>query len=157
MQDEANNDIMEEASEEESEEAPKKREEKAEEINASEGVKDLSPEERKLFSQFLHPRSMRTQIANALENISLASYVGNVLITTDHEETGFNDEAYEDAMREWEDECDRVYAELEFDVWSNFYVIVDGTEIEDGEEILAYLDRQVAQVDRTNGHGVRIA
>lgn len=74
-----------------------------------------------------------------------------------HEETGFNDEAYEDAMREWEDECDRVYAELEFDVWSNFYVIVDGTEIEDGEEILAYLDRQVAQVDRTNGHGVRIA
>lgn len=89
VQDEANNDIMEEASEEESEEAPKKREEKAEEINASEGVKDLSPEERKLFSQFLHPRSMRTQIANALENISLASYVGNVLITTDNEETGF--------------------------------------------------------------------
>lgn len=89
VQYEVNNDIMEEASEEESEEVPKKREEKAEEINASEGVKDLSPEERKLFSQFLHPRSMRTQIANALENISLASYVGNVLITTDNEETGF--------------------------------------------------------------------
>ena len=55
----------------------------------TEGVKDLSPEERKLFSQFLHPRSMRTQIANALENISLAAYVGNVLITTDNTESGF--------------------------------------------------------------------
>ena len=55
----------------------------------TEGVKDLSPEERKLFSQFLHPRSMRTQIANALENISLAAYVGNVLITTDNSESGF--------------------------------------------------------------------
>jgi len=52
-------------------------------------VKDLSPEERKLFSQFLHPRSMRIQIANALENISLAAYVGNVIITTDNAETGF--------------------------------------------------------------------
>lgn len=89
VQDEANNDIIEEASEEVVEEAPKKRVEKAEEVNSNEGVKDLSPEERKLFSQFLHPRSMRTQIANALENISLASYVGNVLITTDNEETGF--------------------------------------------------------------------
>ncbi|MBO4310671.1 MAG: tetratricopeptide repeat protein [Lachnospiraceae bacterium] len=60
-----------------------------EEEKEHEGVKDLSPEERKLFSQFLHPRSMRTQIANALENISLASYVGNVIITTDNTESGF--------------------------------------------------------------------
>ena len=76
-----------------------KENEESEEGNASydeeedekeeEGVKDLSPEERKLFSQFLHPRSMRTQIANALENISLAAYVGNVIITTDNTDSGF--------------------------------------------------------------------
>ncbi|MCR4647562.1 MAG: tetratricopeptide repeat protein [Lachnospiraceae bacterium] len=63
-------------------------EESDEETAASTEVKDLSPEERKLFSQFLHPRSMRTQIANALENISLAAYVGNVIITTENVDTG---------------------------------------------------------------------
>ena len=72
-----------EASQEESYDEEGDAEEEKEE------VKDLSPEERKLFSQFLHPRSMRTQIANALENISLASYVGNVIITTDNSDTGF--------------------------------------------------------------------
>ena len=74
-----------------------------------------------------------------------------------HEETGFNDEAYEDAMREWEDECERIIDELEFDVLSDFYLIVDGTEIEDHDEILAYLERQVARVDQTQGYGVWIA
>ncbi len=77
----------EETSEEDSEKEDSYDEEEDE--KETEGVKDLSPEERKLFSQFLHPRSMRTQIANALENISLAAYVGNVLITTDNTESGF--------------------------------------------------------------------
>ncbi len=79
--------VSEETSEEESEKEDTYDEEEDE--KETEGVKDLSPEERKLFSQFLHPRSMRTQIANALENISLAAYVGNVLITTDNTESGF--------------------------------------------------------------------
>ncbi len=61
----------------------------ANDVDESAQIKDLSPEERKLFSQFLHPRSMRIQIANALENISLAAYVGNVIITSDNNETGF--------------------------------------------------------------------
>ncbi len=76
---------------EETEEEPEKEDtyDEEEDEKETEGVKDLSPEERKLFSQFLHPRSMRTQIANALENISLAAYVGNVLITTDNTESGF--------------------------------------------------------------------
>ncbi|SDJ67255.1 Tetratricopeptide repeat-containing protein [Lachnospiraceae bacterium G41] len=78
---------VEETSEEETEKEDSYDEEEDE--KETEGVKDLSPEERKLFSQFLHPRSMRTQIANALENISLAAYVGNVLITTDNTESGF--------------------------------------------------------------------
>ncbi|MBO4775821.1 MAG: tetratricopeptide repeat protein [Lachnospiraceae bacterium] len=73
---------------EESEEGSDSYDEEEDE-KEEEGVKDLSPEERKLFSQFLHPRSMRTQIANALENISLAAYVGNVIITTDNADSGF--------------------------------------------------------------------
>lgn len=80
----------EEVSEEAEEETEKEDTyDEEEDEKETEGVKDLSPEERKLFSQFLHPRSMRTQIANALENISLAAYVGNVLITTDNTESGF--------------------------------------------------------------------
>ena len=80
-----------EEAEEEADEEPEKEDtyDEEEDEKEAEGVKDLSPEERKLFSQFLHPRSMRTQIANALENISLAAYVGNVLITTDNTESGF--------------------------------------------------------------------
>ena len=74
---------------EESEEEGSASYDEEEDEKEEEGVKDLSPEERKLFSQFLHPRSMRTQIANALENISLAAYVGNVIITTDNTDSGF--------------------------------------------------------------------
>ena len=82
--------VKEEAEEEADEESEKEDTyDEEEDEKEAEGVKDLSPEERKLFSQFLHPRSMRTQIANALENISLAAYVGNVLITTDNTESGF--------------------------------------------------------------------
>lgn len=50
---------------------------------------DLTPEERKLFAPFLYSRQMKAQIVNALENISLASYEGNVLITCDNKESGF--------------------------------------------------------------------
>lgn len=52
-------------------------------------VKDLSPEERKLFAPFLYSKKMRTQIVNALENITLAAYTGNVIITTDNNDSGF--------------------------------------------------------------------
>ncbi|MBP5529779.1 MAG: tetratricopeptide repeat protein [Lachnospiraceae bacterium] len=86
---EAEKEVSEEAEETEEEAEKEDTYDEEEDEKETEGVKDLSPEERKLFSQFLHPRSMRTQIANALENISLAAYVGNVLITTDNTESGF--------------------------------------------------------------------
>jgi len=85
----AEKEVLEETEETEEEGAKEDTYDEEEDAKEAEGVKDLSPEERKLFSQFLHPRSMRTQIANALENISLAAYVGNVLITTDNTESGF--------------------------------------------------------------------
>ena len=89
--DEEDEEDEEESEAEEGEESEDKEDsyDEEEDEKEEEGIKDLSPEERKLFSQFLHPRSMRTQIANALENISLAAYVGNVIITTDNTESGF--------------------------------------------------------------------
>ena len=83
------NNGQEDSKENEESEAGNASYDEEEDEKEEEGVKDLSPEERKLFSQFLHPRSMRTQIANALENISLAAYVGNVIITTDNTDSGF--------------------------------------------------------------------
>lgn len=52
--------------------------------------KELTPEERKLFAPFLYSRQMREQIAFALDNISMAAYVGNVIITTENNNSGFN-------------------------------------------------------------------
>ena len=74
-----------------------------------------------------------------------------------HEECGFNDEAYEEALSDWERACDRVYDEFEFDDWSEIYLVVDGAEIEDYDEIRTYLDRQVERVDKTAGYGIWIA
>ena len=70
------------------------------------------------------------------------------------EEYGYDDEAYEEAMREWEKECERIIDELEFNPCSELYLIVDGTEVEDFDEILAYLERQI---DQTEGCKVWIA
>lgn len=71
-----------------------------------------------------------------------------------HEETGFNEEAYEEAMLEWELECERIYDEVVFDDGSDLYLIVDGETIEDFDEMLAYLERQV---EKTEGYNVWIA
>ncbi|MCQ2544385.1 MAG: hypothetical protein MJ126_09505 [Lachnospiraceae bacterium] len=72
---------------EEDEEAAEDEEEIPEEEDGK--SMDLTPEERKLFAPFLYSRQMKAQIVNALENISLASYEGNVLITCDNKESGF--------------------------------------------------------------------
>ena len=71
-----------------------------------------------------------------------------------HEETGFNEEAYEEAMLEWELECERIYDELEFYDGSDLYLWVDGTQIEDFDEMRAYLDRQIAKAE---GYSVWVA
>lgn len=70
------------------------------------------------------------------------------------EESGFDEEAYEEAYREWERECERIYDELEFYDGSDLYIFVDGTAIEDFDEMRAYLDRQI---EKTEGYSVWVA
>ena len=70
------------------------------------------------------------------------------------EESGFDEEAYEEACREWELECERIYDELEFYDGSDLYIFVDGETIEDFDEMRAYLDRQI---EKTEGYSVWVA
>ena len=49
--------------------------------------RDLSPEEQELFGKFVHQRKSKKQLIHALDNMSLASCTGNVLITGEEEIT----------------------------------------------------------------------
>lgn len=44
-------------------------------------VRALTREERELYAPFIQSRSAREQLVNAIDNISLAAYTGNVIIT----------------------------------------------------------------------------
>lgn len=44
-------------------------------------VRSLSPEERRLFGSYIQSRGTRDQIIHAIDNISMAAYTGNVIIT----------------------------------------------------------------------------
>ena len=44
-------------------------------------VRSLSPEERQLFGAYIQSRNTKEQIVHAIDNISLAAYTGNVIIT----------------------------------------------------------------------------
>ncbi len=44
-------------------------------------VRPLSPEERQLFGAYIQSRNTKEQIVHAIDNISLAAYTGNVIIT----------------------------------------------------------------------------
>jgi len=46
-------------------------------------VRPFSPEEAELFGTFAHNEIMRERIVTAIDNISMASYTGNVIITGD--------------------------------------------------------------------------
>ncbi len=46
-----------------------------------EKVRALTREERELFAPYIHSRSSREQLVKALDNISMAAYTGNVIIT----------------------------------------------------------------------------
>ena len=70
------------------------------------------------------------------------------------EESGFDEEAYEEAYSDWEIECERIYDEIEFDDGSDLYIFVDGETIEDFDEMRAYLDRQI---EKTEGYSVWVA
>ena len=48
-----------------------------------EEVRDFTPEEQTLFENFAVTRKIRKQIIQALENMTLAAYTGNVIITGD--------------------------------------------------------------------------
>lgn len=50
-------------------------------------VRELSPEEQELFGKFVHQRKSRRQLVQVLDNMSLASCTGNVLITGEEETT----------------------------------------------------------------------
>ncbi len=49
--------------------------------------KDLTEDEKDLFKPFLYSKKMKAQILDTLEKITLAAYVGNVIITADSHET----------------------------------------------------------------------
>lgn len=53
----------------------------------AEAHKDLTDEEKELFQPFLYSKKMKVQILDTLEKISLAAYVGNVVITADSDKT----------------------------------------------------------------------
>lgn len=44
-------------------------------------VRDLTVEEKELFGSMAEPKAMKRQIASALDNITLAAYTGNIIIT----------------------------------------------------------------------------
>ena len=47
--------------------------------------RELTAEEQELFGQFTHHRKTRRQLVHTLDNMSLASYTGNVIITGEEE------------------------------------------------------------------------
>ena len=44
-------------------------------------VRALTREERELYAPFIQSKSAREQLVKAIDNISLAAYTGNVIIT----------------------------------------------------------------------------
>ena len=49
--------------------------------------RELSPEEQELFGKFVHQRKSKKQLINVLDNMSLASCTGNIIITGEEEVT----------------------------------------------------------------------
>lgn len=49
--------------------------------------RELSPEEQELFGKFVHQRKSRKQLVHVLDNMSLASCTGNIIITGEEEIT----------------------------------------------------------------------
>ena len=46
-------------------------------------IRNMTPEQRKMFGPFLHEKNTRAQLLRTIDEISLASYTGNVIITGD--------------------------------------------------------------------------
>ena len=78
--------IEEEKTEEEKTEEEKTEEEKTKEEGTAEAgnsytAREMSRSEREQFAPFIHHKKTRKQIVEVIDNISLASYTGNVVIT----------------------------------------------------------------------------
>ena len=78
--------IEEEKTEEEKTEEEKTKEEKTKEEGTAEAgnsytAREMSRSEREQFAPFIHHKKTRKQIVEVIDNISLASYTGNVVIT----------------------------------------------------------------------------
>lgn len=69
------------APETESEEAAAPEPETAPKPRLSHETRELSDEEKELFGQYVHHRKSREQLINTLDNMSMAAYTGNVIIT----------------------------------------------------------------------------
>ncbi len=52
--------------------------------------RELSPEEQELFGKFVHQKKSRRQLIHVLDNMSLASCTGNVVITGEEETTALS-------------------------------------------------------------------
>lgn len=73
--------IEEEKTEEEKTKEEKTKEEGTAEAGNSYTVREMSRSEREQFAPFIHHKKTRKQIVEVIDNISLASYTGNVVIT----------------------------------------------------------------------------
>lgn len=73
--------IEEEKTEEEKTEEEKTKEEGTAEAGNSYTAREMSRSEREQFAPFIHHKKTRKQIVEVIDNISLASYTGNVVIT----------------------------------------------------------------------------
>lgn len=77
----AEEEAAEEKIEEEKTEEEKTKEEGTVEVGNSYTAREMSRSEREQFAPFIHHKKTRKQIVEVIDNISLASYTGNVVIT----------------------------------------------------------------------------
>lgn len=77
----AEEEAAEEKTEEEKTEEEKTKEEGTAEAGNSYTAREMSRSEREQFAPFIHHKKTRKQIVEVIDNISLASYTGNVVIT----------------------------------------------------------------------------
>lgn len=61
-----------------------------EELKPIQNDRPLSPEEKELFETFVHSRRSKAQLLQVLDNMSLAAYTGNVLITGEEDAGAMN-------------------------------------------------------------------
>ncbi len=61
-----------------------------EELRPALNDRPLSPEEKELFDSFVHSRRSKGQLLHVLDNMSLAAYTGNVLITGEEDAGAMN-------------------------------------------------------------------